>query len=78
MENGDGSVLGWVGAGVVAVVSTLAGAVSFLFKKIESKNAASIQKLEQRSEECEKDRATMRVRIAKLETVCGIKQEEEV
>jgi len=69
---------GWFVAGVMAVISTLASSVAFLFKLNETKNAAAITALthqvdlqqkqidasERRHDECQDDRRKLATEVA--------------
>lgn len=71
----------WILAGIAAIISTLAGAVSILWKAIEAKNAQAIKELTVRADICEADRTELKIRIARLEyqvthEICEHKKDE--
>ncbi len=66
------SYLNWVLAAIATVVGTLAATVATLWKVNESRNTKAIEELTQRVEDCEAERAMLRVRVARLETQMDI------
>ena len=75
MMDENSNLLTWVMGGVVAMLSSLAGTVGFLFKLNESKNKKSIERLQKQADKCENDRTELRARVVRLEAYCEINNE---
>ena len=58
--------LGWVLAGIVSIVGTLAAAVATLWARSEAKNSLAIDVLQKRSDDCDKDRTALHVEVGRL------------
>jgi hypothetical protein len=73
MADEDSALASWLLAGVGAVVGSLVGAVTYLFRKTETENARAIGLLQgenslltKRVDECETDRSQLRSEVAGL------------
>ena len=66
MDDG-GSYIGWVMAGIVTIIGTLAAAITTLWSVSEAKNAKAIEILEKEVHECKMDRQSLLIKIGKME-----------
>ena len=82
---------GWIVAGIVTIIATLAGAVKLLFSMREGDNAKHIEKLESRlniaeqrlldsdrkHDECNEDRMRLSIKVAEFEAKLTILERKE-
>lgn len=55
----DTDLIGWLLGSVAIVVATLSGAITVLWSRSEARNAAEIERLQDRASRCENDRAEL-------------------